>query len=363
MADLVDRIRAELQVRIRELRSVVREFERLERAAAALSRARTRSRFRRCARASVGRRPGLMTTMRRPRPAKRARRPPSVHPAKPQRRRRPVPRAQAGRKSAAPRRTPAPRGHTRAKVLEALAAGLGSGSAAVAKAAGISPSVAAATISRHVKQGQARRLDESYAVTEAPTDDRPTAAEEARSDTGAGSKSSSVESPLEPAPQRPSSGAAVTGRSRQPSLAAPTRTATAPSLYSEGCNGTAKPSKESTRRTLPLAASRTASPAPATSAPTEASPSTSNINASGTLSPITTPRTAYSGRASPVSAGRARQGHERRPCARAWQARVPRSCLTYRHGAPPMRMGNQSPNDGGPNADEAPLLPCDERVR
>jgi hypothetical protein len=37
MADLVDRIRAELQVRIRELRPVVREFERLEKAAAALA--------------------------------------------------------------------------------------------------------------------------------------------------------------------------------------------------------------------------------------------------------------------------------------------------------------------------------------
>jgi hypothetical protein len=43
MPDLVDRIRAELDARIRELRRVVRELERLEHAAAALARAGTRS--------------------------------------------------------------------------------------------------------------------------------------------------------------------------------------------------------------------------------------------------------------------------------------------------------------------------------
>jgi hypothetical protein len=96
------------------------------------------------------------------------------------------------------RRTPAPRGQTRAKVLEALAAAPGSSSAAVAEAAGISPSVAAATISRLVKQGRVRRLDEGgYTVVEPSTDDRPTAAAEAGSDTGAGTQPSPVEAPRE----------------------------------------------------------------------------------------------------------------------------------------------------------------------
>ena len=81
MADLVDRIRAELQVRIRELRPVVHEFERLERAAPRL-RARGLARFRRCARASVGRRPRRARMMRRARPAKRRRRSPSARQAR-----------------------------------------------------------------------------------------------------------------------------------------------------------------------------------------------------------------------------------------------------------------------------------------
>jgi hypothetical protein len=193
MADLVDQIRAALQVRIRELRPVVREFERLERAAAALTRAGTRSVP--MVRSRVSRAPAAprqddaagTTGEAAPPTAKRA------AGANSQRRRRQATGTQAGPKSAALRRTPAPRGQTRAKVLEALAAAPGSSSAAIAKAAGISPSVAAATISRLVKQGQVRRLDESgYAVTET-TNDRPTAAEEAQSNTGAVPKSSSVE--------------------------------------------------------------------------------------------------------------------------------------------------------------------------
>jgi Winged helix-turn-helix DNA-binding len=193
MADLVDRIRSELQVRIRELRPVVREFERLERAAAALTRAGTRSVPK--VRSRVSRAPATprqddaagTTGEAAPPTAKRA------AGANSQRRRRQATGTQAGPKSAALRRTPAPRGQTRAKVLEALAAAPGSSSAAIAKAAGISPSVAAATISRLVKQGQVRRLDESgYAVTET-TNDRPTAAEEAQSNTGAVPKSSSAE--------------------------------------------------------------------------------------------------------------------------------------------------------------------------
>jgi hypothetical protein len=194
MADLVDRIRAELQVRLRELRPVVREFERLERAAAALTRVGTRSVPR--VRSRVSRAPAAArddavaatTGDAGPSSAKR------TASAKPQPRRRPAPRAKAGPKPAPLRRTPAPRGQTRAKVLEALAAAPGSSSAAIAKAAGISPSVAAATISRLVKQGQVRRLDESgYAVAQTPTNDRPTAAEEAQSNTGAVPKSSSAE--------------------------------------------------------------------------------------------------------------------------------------------------------------------------
>jgi predicted transcriptional regulator of viral defense system len=89
-------------------------------------------------------------------------------------------------------------------VLEALAAAPGSSSAAVAKAAGISPSVAAATISRLVKQGRVRRLDQGgYAVVETPTDDRPTVAANAGSETGAGARPSLVEAPGEPPPAAP----------------------------------------------------------------------------------------------------------------------------------------------------------------
>ena len=99
------------------------------------------------------------------------------------------------------RRRPAPRGQTRTKVLEALAASPGSSTAAVAKAAGISPSVAAATISRLVKQGRVRRLDQGgYAVVEPPTDDRPAAAAETGSDTGAGAQASPTEAPREQPP-------------------------------------------------------------------------------------------------------------------------------------------------------------------
>jgi hypothetical protein len=184
MPDVVDRIRTELDARIRELRPMVRELERLEHAAAALARAGARSV------------PGLRSRVAAPR-AKRA-----------------APRkGQAGPSTAKPkpgraaqtRRTPAPRGQTRAKVLEALAAAPGSSSGAVAKAAGVSPSVAAATISRLVKQGRVRRLDQGgYTVVEPPTDDRPTAAAETGSDAGAGAQASPTEAPRDlprPAPE------------------------------------------------------------------------------------------------------------------------------------------------------------------
>jgi len=102
------------------------------------------------------------------------------------------------------RRTPAPRGQTRAKVLEALAAAPGSSSAAVANAAEISPSVAAATISRLVKQGRVRRLDEGgYTVIEPPpTTVRPPPL--IRGPTkGAGAQPSAAGAPRKPPPAAP----------------------------------------------------------------------------------------------------------------------------------------------------------------
>jgi hypothetical protein len=155
MPDLVDRIRSQLEARIRELRPVAREFQRLERAAAALARTGARSV------------PGLRSRVGAPPSAPRAEGtvaskgeagPSTAEPA--------------SRKAAQTRRRAAPRGQTREKVLGALTAAPGSSSAAVAKAAGISPSVAAATISRLVKQGRVRRLDEGgYALVESPADE------------------------------------------------------------------------------------------------------------------------------------------------------------------------------------------------
>jgi Winged helix-turn-helix DNA-binding len=154
MPDLVDRIRKQRDARIRELRPVVREFERLERAAAALARAGASS--------VPGLRSRVGAAPAGPSAGRAARRKGGARPstAKPE-----------ARRAAPPRRRPAPRGQTRAKVLAALAAAPGSSAAAVAKASGISPSVAAATISRLVKQDRVRRLDQGgYAVVEAPAD-------------------------------------------------------------------------------------------------------------------------------------------------------------------------------------------------
>jgi hypothetical protein len=70
---------------------------------------------------------------------------------------------------AASGRPPAPRGQTQARVLAALRAAPGSTAAAVATAAGIPTNIAAATISRLVKQGRVRRLDEGgYALVDTP---------------------------------------------------------------------------------------------------------------------------------------------------------------------------------------------------
>jgi hypothetical protein len=151
MADLVDRIRKELDARIEQLRPLVREFERLEHAVAALAHAGA------CAVPGLGARPPAPAAAKsRSKPAGRSTR------AKPAARTPP-----AEPRGAASGRTPAPRGQTQAKVLAALRAAPGSTTAAVATAAGIPTNTAAATISRLVKQGRVRRLDEGgYAFVE-----------------------------------------------------------------------------------------------------------------------------------------------------------------------------------------------------
>jgi hypothetical protein len=151
MPDLVDRIRTELDARIRELRPLVRELERLERAAAELARAGARS---------VS---GLRSRIGAPPGAPRA----DLGTARTTREGDPSTAKPKAERAAQPRPKVAPRGQTQAKVLEALTAAPGSSSAVVAKASGISPSVAAATISRLFKQGRVRRVDKgSYAVVE-----------------------------------------------------------------------------------------------------------------------------------------------------------------------------------------------------
>ena len=156
MVDLLERVRKQLGARVSELRPLVREFERLERAAAALARAGVR------AVPGVGPRETAdaeTETETAKAPQKRA----PARTAKPSARR-PSSRARGG----ASRRKPAPRGQTQAKVIAALGAAPGSTAAAVAKDSGVSTNVAAATISRLVKQGRVRRLDQGgYAVVEA----------------------------------------------------------------------------------------------------------------------------------------------------------------------------------------------------
>jgi hypothetical protein len=184
MPDLVDRIRKERDARIRELRPVVREFERLERAAVALARAGARS--------VPGLRSRVGAASAAPSAGRAAARKGGAgrSAAKP-----------GARRAAPPRRRPASRGQTRAKVLDALAAAPGSGAAAVANASGISPSVAAATISRLVKQGRVRRLDQGgYVVVEAPADDGRKAAPAAGPAEGAAEQPSPAEGPREPPP-------------------------------------------------------------------------------------------------------------------------------------------------------------------
>jgi hypothetical protein len=171
MPDLLDRIRKELEARIRELRPVVREFERLERAAGAVARAGARSV------------PGLRARVDRSAADEagagaRRKRGTGAAAVKPAQRTTSRPRG-----GAASRRTLAPRGQTQAKVLEALGAAPGSSAAAVAKASGVSANVAAATLSRLVKQGRVQRLEGGgYAMVEAAaggrSDGAPTSAAE-----------------------------------------------------------------------------------------------------------------------------------------------------------------------------------------
>jgi len=153
MADLVDRIRKELDARIEQLPPLVGEFERLQRAAAALARGGARAV------------PGLGSRAPAPAAAK-----PETEPAGGASSATPAARKPpAQRRVTASGRTPAPRGQTQAKVLAALRAAPGSTTAAVATATGIAANTAAATISRLVKQGRVRRLDDGgYAAGEMP---------------------------------------------------------------------------------------------------------------------------------------------------------------------------------------------------
>jgi hypothetical protein len=187
MADLVDRIRRELDARIEQLRPLVGEFERLERAAAALARCGARAVPGLGARPSApaAAKPGSKPAGRSTRAKSAGRKPPAKRrgtasgrpPAQPQSRpagRSPRAKSAARKPPAAPRGAasglpPAPRGQTQARVLAALRAAPGSTSAAVATAAGVPTNVAAATISRLVRQGRVRRLEEGgYAPVETP---------------------------------------------------------------------------------------------------------------------------------------------------------------------------------------------------
>jgi hypothetical protein len=190
MPDLLDRIRNELNARIRELQPVVGEFERLERAAEAIARAGARSV------PALRSRVGASPADRAAAAPVRGKRKPRAVTTKPA-----PPRSSPARKSAGSRRKAAPRGQTQAKVLEALGAAPGSGPAAVAKASGVSTGVAAATLSRLVKQGRVRRLEAGrYAIVDA-TDGRSAAAPIAA--TGATKKAAAAQATQAPPSTRP----------------------------------------------------------------------------------------------------------------------------------------------------------------
>jgi hypothetical protein len=161
MADLVDRIRREVDARIEQLRPLVRELERLERAAVALAHAGAR------AVPGLGAGPPGPAGAGPPAPAAAR---PEAEPAGRSTRAKPAARTPpTAPRGATSGHGPAPRGQTQAKVLAALRAAPGSSSAAVATAAGIPTNTAAATLSRLVKQGRVRRLDEGgYVLVETP---------------------------------------------------------------------------------------------------------------------------------------------------------------------------------------------------
>jgi hypothetical protein len=116
MPDLLDRIRKELNVRIRELRPVVREFERLERAGEAIA-------------GAGARRVPAPRSRSGSSPADRSAAAPARGKGKPRSAAtKPAPRRPSpARGSAGSGRKTAPRGQTQAKVLEALGAAPGSG--------------------------------------------------------------------------------------------------------------------------------------------------------------------------------------------------------------------------------------------
>jgi hypothetical protein len=158
MPDLLDRIRKELNARIRELRPVVGEFERLERAAEAIARegARRVPAPRSLPGSSPADRSGAAPVRGKGKPGSAATKPAPRRPSR-------------ARERAGSRRKTAPRGRTQAKVLEALGAAPGSGPSSVAKASGVSTGVVAATLSRLVKQGRVRRIEAGrYTVVDAP---------------------------------------------------------------------------------------------------------------------------------------------------------------------------------------------------
>jgi hypothetical protein len=159
MAELVDRIRSELERRSKLVRPVVGEFERLQRAVGVIAGTGTR--------ALPGREARPPSVARAA--SKRANSAAGTKPA--------AGKASPKRRAVTSGRPPAPRGQIQAKVLAALRAAPGSTTAAVAKTTGILASTVATTISRLVRQQRVRRLDEGgYTLVEPPVDAAATTA-------------------------------------------------------------------------------------------------------------------------------------------------------------------------------------------
>ena len=193
MADLVDRIRRELDARIDQLRPLAGEFERLQRAAAALARSGSRAL------------PGLGSHAPPPprasaRAARRVTRPAAAE-------------SSAERRPVTARRTRAPRGQTQAKILAALRATPGATTATVAKSTAIPAGTVAATVSRLVRRGRVRRLDEGgYAVIETPAGVAPMNATPVTTDAAPAVSDAQAPASETPRAQQPTGpGAATTG--------------------------------------------------------------------------------------------------------------------------------------------------------